>query len=71
MQNYNIAQSADDFLIRPNDGLNNLQKKNFAQAKKIQSLELELELAKERLTIGSQILTNLVKETKNSLKYVL
>lgn len=39
--------------------------------KKIEELELELELYKERMSIGSSIIKTLVGDTKDSMKFLL
>ena len=64
----NLAQSEDNLMVRESV---ERQRKHFTQAKKIEELELELALAKERLMIGSQIVRNLVTETKDSLTYLV
>ena len=46
-------------------------KSQMAKDKRIEELELELAMAKERLKIGSQLIENLVHDTKSSLKYFI
>ena len=46
-----------------------LRKKQFTYVKKIEELETELAIAKEKLMIGSQIIKNLVNDTKDSFTY--
>ena len=46
-------------------------KKEKSYKKRIEELELELALSKERMSIGSQILREIVLDTRDSLKYFL
>ena len=48
-----------------------ITKSQMAKDKRIEELELELAMAKERLKIGSQLIENLVHDTKSSLKYFI
>ena len=62
-----IAYSADNFLLR-NDAII-FHKKEKGYKQRIEELELELALAKERMMIGAEIVRNLVLDTNNSVKY--
>ena len=64
-----VAHSADNFLLR-NEAID-FHKKEKSYKKRIEELELELALSKERMMIGSQILRNLVVDTRDSLKYFM
>jgi len=64
-----IAYSADNFLLR-NQAID-YHKKEKSYKKRIEELELELALSKERMMIGSEIVRNIVLDTKDSLKYFL